>query len=85
MRAWLMQSRSGEAQGVAQGERSLQSTKSADRLLVSEEDARAVSNGSTRAFAAFAAAGTVGAVAITSKRSDALQLLLALTMRLWCV
>ena len=82
MRAWLMQSRSGEAQGVAQGERSLQSTKSADRLL-SEEDARAVSNGSTRAFAAFAAAGTVGAVAITSQRSDAIQLLLALTMRLW--
>ena len=43
---------------------------------------RTVSNGLTRAFAAFAAAGTVGAVAITSKRSDALELLLAPTMRL---
>ncbi len=40
-----MQSRSGQAKRVAQIERSLQSAKSADRLLLSEEDARAVSNG----------------------------------------
>ena len=34
-----MQSRSAKAKRVAQIERSLQSTKSADRLLLSEEDA----------------------------------------------
>ena len=72
-----MQSRSGKAKRVAQIERSLQSAKSADRLLLSEENARAVSNGLTRAFAAFAAADTVGAVAITSKRSGAVKLRLA--------
>ena len=52
-------------------------------LLIGQEDAETVSNSLTGPEAACAAAHTAGVVAITSKRSDALQFLLTPAMRVW--
>ena len=77
-----MQLRNGKASSVAQVDQSLQITQSADRLLRGQEEVPArITTPVARATPGFAAAVTVGAVAMNAKRSRHRMLMHAHTTR----